>query len=213
MARSSHVPDIRSRPDVTTRSCGLSRGCEAFAACIRSCRCCATGEPIGAISVHAGASPGRSPTHHDQLLQTFADQAVIAIENARLFNETKEALERQTATAEILKVIASSPSDVQPVFDAIATSANRLIGGFSTAVLRFVDGISPSGGVHADRRRRPTKRCRRRSRRPLADDSACSSWSASGEAVADRRYRSPARVASARNGAGARFPQRAVRRR
>ena len=74
------------------------------------------------------------------LQQSFADQAVIAIENARLFNETREALERQTATADILKVIASSPSDVQPVFEAIAESANRLLGGFSSAVFRFLDG-------------------------------------------------------------------------
>jgi len=76
------------------------------------------------------------------LQQSFADQAAIAIENARLFKETREALERQAATAEILKVMASSPSDVQPVFDAIAVNANRLIGGFSTAVLRYIDGAA-----------------------------------------------------------------------
>src|SRR5712671_3531259 len=73
---------------------------------------------------------------------TMAREAAMGAENARLFNETTEALERQTATTDILKVIASSPSDVQPVFEAIATSANRLIGGFSTAVFRFVDGVS-----------------------------------------------------------------------
>src|SRR6202022_1103473 len=75
------------------------------------------------------------------LIQTFADQAVIAIQNARLFNETKQTLARQTATADILKVIASSPSDVQPVFEAIAASSKRLIGGFSTAVFRFFGGM------------------------------------------------------------------------
>ncbi|WFU22533.1 GAF domain-containing protein [Bradyrhizobium sp. CB1717] len=99
------------------------------------------GTPVGMISV-TRAEPGAFATDLVQLLQTFADQAVIAIENARLFNETREALERQTATADILKVMAASPSDVQPVFDAIAANANRLIGGFSTAVLRYNDGAA-----------------------------------------------------------------------
>jgi GAF domain-containing protein len=99
------------------------------------------GTPVGMISV-TRAEPGVFAPHHVQLLQTFADQAVIAIENVRLFNETQEALERQTATSEVLKVIASSPSDVQPVFEAIATSSNRLLGGFSTAVFRFVDDMA-----------------------------------------------------------------------
>jgi len=99
-----------------------------------------SGAPIGMLSV-TRKEPGTFAAHHIQLLQTFADQAVIAIENVRLFNETSEALARQTATADILKVIASSPSDVQPVFDAIAERSNQLVEGLSTAVFSLVDDV------------------------------------------------------------------------
>jgi GAF domain-containing protein len=93
------------------------------------------GEPVGTISV---TRPEAGPFSDKQiaLLKTFADQAVIAIENVRLFNETKEALERQTATSEILRVISSSPTDIQPVFDAVAESAARLCEAFDAAIFR-----------------------------------------------------------------------------
>src|SRR5262249_45148284 len=107
------------------------------------------GLPIGTINAHK-AQPGPFTDKQVALLQTFADQAVIAIENVRLFTELEEknkalttahgqvteALEQQTATSEILRVISRSQTDVQPVFDTIVQSAARLLRGYSAALTR-----------------------------------------------------------------------------
>ena len=81
-----------------------------------------------------------------KLLETFADQAVIAIENVRLFQELKESLEQQTATSEILGVIASSPTDIQPVLDAVAENAARLCNA-TDAVIHRIDGDKLRSGA------------------------------------------------------------------
>ncbi|MBM4262330.1 MAG: GAF domain-containing protein [Deltaproteobacteria bacterium] len=93
-----------------------------------------------------------------ELVKTFADQAVIAIENVRLFQELKESLEQQTATSEILQVIASSPTAIQPVLETITERAARVCGA-NDAVSRLVDGnvmrlaahYGPVGDVAAER--------------------------------------------------------------
>jgi len=102
---------------------------------------------IGAIAVTHGQIDGFSDAHLE-LLKTFADQAVIAIENVRLFKELEarnhdltEALDRQTATAEILRVISQSQTELQPVFDTIVRSASRFCGDTDCIAVRF-DGES-----------------------------------------------------------------------
>jgi signal transduction histidine kinase/putative methionine-R-sulfoxide reductase with GAF domain len=106
-----------------------------------------SGSPIGAIGVTRGELAGEPRPFSDKeiaLLQTFADQAVIAIENVRLFQELAarnreliESLEQQTATAEILRAISASPTDTQPIFDAIAQRAVRVCDGMHCVVHRF----------------------------------------------------------------------------
>ncbi|MGB9383634.1 MAG: GAF domain-containing protein, partial [Pseudolabrys sp.] len=90
------------------------------------------GDAIGALSV-VRAAPGALSDKQIAVLRTFADQAVIAIENTRVLNELRqrtddlsEALEQQTATSEVLKIISSSPGELEPVFNAMLENAIRL---------------------------------------------------------------------------------------
>jgi GAF domain-containing protein len=93
------------------------------------------GELVGVLAARRGEVRPFTPAQI-KLLETFADQAVIAIENVRLFNELKESLEQQTATSEILGVIASSPTEIQPVLDIVAKTAAQLCDAGDAAIWR-----------------------------------------------------------------------------
>src|SRR5262249_9775629 len=131
-----HVPDVLADPEYS-RELALAGGWRA----VLSIPLLREGKPVGALSV-AKAEPIPFSDRQIQLLNTFADQALIAIENVRLFTETKEALEQQTATSDVLKVISSSPGELGSVFNAMLENATRICEAkFGTLYLCENDGF------------------------------------------------------------------------
>ena len=118
--RTLHVPDVPNDPTVSQSPAMASIGARTGLA-VPLLR----GDDVLGILVLVRIAVQPFDQREIDLVESFARQAAIAIENVRLFNETQEALERQTAVSDILKVISSSPTDIQPVLDAIAASAAR----------------------------------------------------------------------------------------
>jgi GAF domain-containing protein len=151
------IPDVQKDPDYGLTGEARTAGYRSIVA-VPMLR---DGRSIGTLNVH-GAEVGQFSERQIQLLKTFADQAVIAIENVRLFTELQEknralteahaqvteALEQQTATAEILRVISRSQTDVQPVFDTIVRSAVTLCDGLFSALYQFDGDLIHPGAQH-----------------------------------------------------------------
>jgi GAF domain-containing protein/sensor histidine kinase YesM len=138
----ANVPDFESDPNIQVRTFQQALGFKAMliVPLMRE------GRGVGAFALCRN-SVGAFSHRQVELVQTFADQAVIAIENMRLFDEVQartrelqESLEYQTATADVLNVISRSTTNVQPVFDAIATSAARLFAPCETTLTTVHDG-------------------------------------------------------------------------
>ena len=169
-----HVADALADPEYESKDAALAGG---YRACL-GVPMFREGEVIGAIFV-ARRQPGLFTDSQVQLLQTFADQAVIAIENVRLFTELErrnrdltEALEQQTATSDILRVISQSQTDVQPVFDTIVAAALKLCDGRLGERIHIRRRVDPARGIRERESGNMSRPCARYYPRPPGRDTA-----------------------------------------
>ncbi len=145
--RTLHIHDLAALPEDDFRA-GFARSLGVRT--VLATPLLREGIPIGTI--HIRRMEVRPFTEKQiKLLETFAAQAVIAIENVRLFQELKESLEQQTATSEILGVIASSPTDIQPVLDVVAENAARLCEASDALIFRSRVIASSVVAIHGSR--------------------------------------------------------------
>ena len=198
--RVHHVVDVETDPSCGSefRRHAAERGFRSFVAVpmLRG------NDPLGIIVVNRAEPTGFS-SDEIALLQTFADQAVIAVENARLLTELEarnrdltESLDRQTATADILRVISQAQTDVQPVFEAIVRSAVRLCGaqhGRRVSIRRRARTLGRPRGLHAGTARAvaPNVPASRDRAEPSARRSGPAGWCTSLTSKADLPSRVP----------------------
>jgi GAF domain-containing protein len=134
------VPDVKSDSEYTLVDLGEFRTAIAVPM-LRE------GVPIGVLSL-TRAEVRPFTDKQIELVTSFADQAVIAIENTRLLNELRESLQQQTATADVLSVISSSPSDLAPVFQAMLSNAVRICDASFGVLFRFESGAWSAAAMH-----------------------------------------------------------------